>query len=240
MPSKPICAAFAVATGVALLAFEGAAQADGSYGQVTYPYEPAPFLPPPLLWRGFYIGGNIGGAWAIGTLNDNFTGTGFDTDHSGFIGGGQLGFNYQVRNLVLGVEWDFDWTSMSEVRNDVFVPQFGTLRASADTDWITTLAGRVGLANDRWLAFVKAGGGWVHNSATLTNLTTGAVASTSDTNGGFLVGGGVEYALTGHWTARAEFDYLALSDRTATGFFGNTFTFQREIEILKIGLNYKF
>jgi opacity protein-like surface antigen len=105
---------------------------------------------------------------------------------------------------------------------------------------VTTLAARVGLVNDRWLVYVKVGGGWVHNTASLSNLTTGASASASDTSGGFLVGGGVEYAFTPHWTARAEYTLLDLPDRTATGFFGNTFTFERDIEMLKVGLNYKF
>ena len=131
----------------------------------------------------------------------------FDTDHSGFVGGGQLVSNYQVSNLVLGVEWDFDWTSLSETGHGVFAPSVGTLQASADTDWVTTLAARIGLTSDRWLVFVKVGGGWVHNSASLTNLTTGVVVSTSDTRGGWLLGGGVEYAFTSHWTAKAEYSW---------------------------------
>src|SRR5262245_32599 len=240
MPNKPIRAAFAAATGVAVLALVDAAQADGPDDQVIHVYEPPPSPPPPFNWAGFYIGGNIGGAWATSTLTDNFTNTSFDTDQSGFISGGQLGFNFQIRNLVLGVEWDFDWTSVGKTRNAVDVPFVGTLQTSADTDWVTTLAARVGLTLDRWLVFIKAGGGWVHDSASLTSLTTGAVVSTSDTRGGWLVGGGVEYAFASHWTAKLEYDALELSDRTATGPLGNTFTFERDIQMLKFGLNYKF
>jgi opacity protein-like surface antigen len=239
MSNRRICPAIVAAVGVGFVALTGAAHADGSYGPVAGLYE-APLPPPPLRWSGLYFGGNVGGGWATATLTDNFTGANFDTDHSGFIGGGQLGFNYQIRNLVLGVEWDFDWTSLDETGRGVFVPSFGVLRASAETDWVTTVAARVGLVNERWLVYLKVGGGWVHNTVSLTNLTTGASASTSDTSGGFLVGGGVEYAFTPHWTARAEYSFLSLSDRTATGFSGNTFTFERDIEMLKIGLNYKF
>jgi outer membrane immunogenic protein len=240
MTNRPL--ALAMAAAVALLGLVGAAHADGPYGKVKQTYEPPPPpLPPPLTWSGFYIGGNIGGAWANGTLTDNYTGLDFDTDHSGFIGGVQIGYNYQIRNLVVGIEWDFDWTSIGETSNSVFVPFAGsTFRASADTDWVTTLAARAGLTFDRWLVFVKAGGGWVQNSASITNLTTGAVASTSNTNSGWLIGAGVEYALAGHWTAKLEYDFLQLSDRTATGFFGNTFTFDRDLQMVKFGLNYKF
>jgi outer membrane immunogenic protein len=219
----------------------GAAQADGPYGRAPQAYAPPlPPLPPPFSWTGVYIGANLGGAWASGTLTDVGSGVSFDTGHTGFIGGGQIGYNYQIRNLVLGVEWDFDWTSLGETGGGVTVPLVGTLQASADTDWVTTLAARIGLTADRWLVFVKVGGGWVHNSASLTNLTTGAVASTSDTRGGWLVGGGVEYAFTNNWTAKLEYDFLGLQDRTVTGPLGNTFTFDRDLQMLKVGLNYKF
>src|SRR6478735_3829296 len=74
-------------------------------------YTPPP--PPPVYsWTGFYIGGNLGGAWARGSVNDSLFGLSASSDRSGFIGGGQLGVNYQFSNIVLGAEWDFDWTSL--------------------------------------------------------------------------------------------------------------------------------
>jgi outer membrane autotransporter protein len=240
MPNLRIGHALPLVLALAFLTPGGGAQADGPYGRAKEAYVPPPPPPPPFTWAGFYIGGNIGGAWANGTFTDNFTGVSFDTDHSGFIGGGQLGFNVQIRNLVFGVEWDFDWTSISETSNGVIIPFVGTLQASAETDWVTTLAARAGLTLDRWLVYMKVGGGWAHDSASLTNLTTGAVASSNDTRGGLLVGAGVEYAFTSHWTARAEYSFLDLSDRTVTGPLGSTFTFDRDIQMLKIGLNYKF
>ena len=73
-------------------------------------YSAAP--PPPVFsWTGFYIGGNLGGAWARGSVNDSLFGLSASSDRSGFIGGGQVGVNYQFSNIVLGAEWDFDWTS---------------------------------------------------------------------------------------------------------------------------------
>src|SRR5262249_52648553 len=142
---------------------------------------------PPFTWTGFYVGGNLGGAWANGTLTDTFSGVSFGTGHSGFIGGGQLGYNYQIGRLVLGAAGDFDWTSLNETSHSV-VTRFGTLEASADTLWVTTLAARVGVAADKWLLYVKGGGGWVHNTASIADLTTGATASINNTNGGWLVG----------------------------------------------------
>ena len=74
-------------------------------------YTPPPPTPPVFSWTGFYIGGNLGGAWARGTVSDSLFGLSASSDRSGFIGGGQLGVNYQFSNIVLGAEWDFDWTS---------------------------------------------------------------------------------------------------------------------------------
>lgn len=221
--------------GMAMLVLAGAARADGPYG-------PGPgrmiFEPPPIFtWSGFYIGGNIGGAWANSSLSDQATTLTYSTNHSGFIGGGQLGYNYQIRNLVLGIEWDFDWTSIGDTRSGIF---FGNaFQASADTDWITTLSGRVGLTVERWLMYMKIGGGWVHNSASITNLTTGVSASTSNTDGAWLVGAGVEYAFSNNWLAKAEYNYLGLSDRNVTA-AGNTYTWDRDVQMLKFGINYKF
>src|SRR6266704_2362367 len=47
-------------------------------------------------WTGFYIGGNVGGAWETSTLTDNLFGVSFSNSRSGFIGGGQIGYNWQV------------------------------------------------------------------------------------------------------------------------------------------------
>ena len=90
---------------------------------------PAYTPPPPVAnWTGFYIGGNLGGAWARGSVNDSLFGLSASSDRSGFIGGGQLGVNYQFSNIVLGAEWDFDWTSLDATGNGRFIPGFGTLQ----------------------------------------------------------------------------------------------------------------
>jgi outer membrane immunogenic protein len=57
-------------------------------------YTPPPPPPPVFSWTGFYIGGNLGGAWARGSVNDSLFGLSADSNRSGFIGGGQVGVNY--------------------------------------------------------------------------------------------------------------------------------------------------
>ena len=123
-------------------------------------YTPPPPPPPVANWTGFYIGGNLGGAWARGSVNDSLFGLSASSDRSGFIGGGQLGVNYQFSNIVLGAEWDFDWTSLDATGNGRFVPGFGTLQGSANTRWISTLAARFGVVlGSGVLLYGKAGGG---------------------------------------------------------------------------------
>ena len=195
-------------------------------------YTPPPPPPPVFSWTGFYIGGNLGGAWARGSVNDSLFGLSASSDRSGFIGGGQVGVNYQFSNIVLGAEWDFDWTSLDATGNGRFVPGVGTLQGSANTRWISTLAARFGVVlNNGVLLYGKAGGAWVDNNATITNLNTGASISASNRNSGWVVGGGVEWAIAGNWSAKLEYDFVQLDDLTfgPGPFLGNTFTASREI-----------
>ena len=201
---------------------------------------PAPI--PVFSWTGFYIGANIGGAWSHSTITDAITGATFNTDNSGFIGGGQVGFNYQVNNFVFGVEGDIDGTSLSKTGPGI-ATAFGTLQASASTDWMATLAGRVGIAFDRWLIYAKGGGAWVQNSATLTNLTTGASVSGSNTNSGWMAGVGAEWAFSGPWSAKVEYNHVWL-DNFSVGassiIAGDRFNVSRDIDMVKVGVNYRF
>ncbi len=208
--------------------------------RVKAPVMPPP--PPPFSWSGFYIGGDFGGAWAHGSVSDDLFGFSFSSDHSGGIGGGEVGFNYQFTNLVIGVEGNFDWTSLNATGTGVFIPAVGTLQGSVNTDWIATLTGRLGLAFDRWLWYVKGGGGWVQNTASITNLNTGASISASNSNSGWLIGGGIEWAFATNWSAKLEYDFLQLNDLTFSGvvFPADTFTASRDIEMFKVGLNYRF
>jgi outer membrane immunogenic protein len=203
---------------------------------------PPPPLPPPFSWTGFYIGGEIGGVWSNGHISDTLDGFDVSTSHDGIIGGGDVGFNYQTGNFVFGVEGNFDWTSLKATGSGVVIPAVGTLQASANTDWITTVAGRFGLAYNQLLFYGKAGGGWVGNTATVTNLTTGASISASNTRTGWLGGGGIEWAFDPHWSAKVEYDYIGLHSWTFTGPLipGDTWTANRNIQKLTVGLNYRF
>jgi len=217
--------------------------------------------PVPLFsWTGFYVGGNIGGAWSRNTWTDTILLTSFNNggNNGAFIGGGQVGVNYQVNNFVIGAEWDFDWAANHNNGSGVVVPGGDRIAVNVNDRWITTLAARFGVAVDHWLFYGKAGGGWVgNNGLTVTDLTTGfsftcGTASTLTTNcgrstGGWLVGAGFEYAFANNWTVKLEYDYLGLGNRSfvipagAPFLAGDTFTTNnRNVQMVKVGFNYLF
>jgi outer membrane immunogenic protein len=209
---------------------------------VTLPPRPAVpvYVAPSFSWTGFYLGGNFGGALANTTLTDNLTGVSLTANRNGWLDGGQAGFNYQIGNFVGGVEGTFDWTSLNTI-GAPFATSFGPLQLSANTQWLTTLAARLGFAADRWLVYGKAGGGWVSNNATVTSLTSQVSATTSTTTSGWLVGAGVEFGFTQNWSAKLEYDYLGLSGWTAASpVVADTVTVIRQINMITIGVNYRF
>jgi outer membrane immunogenic protein len=216
------------------------------------PVAPAPvFVPPPFSWSGFYIGGNLGGAWGHGNITDVLNpGVSFNSGNNGvFIGGGQVGFNYQVSSIVFGAEADFDWAANNNNTTTGVVTPLGIFTVSANDRWISTFAGRLGVAFDRWLVYAKGGGAWVGtNNFTVTNVPTNAqVSGGSSNNTGWLFGAGVEWAFAGNWTARLEYDYIGLSSRTfavpLTSPFlaGDVFTTgSNNVQMFTVGINYLF
>src|SRR4029077_1742194 len=111
------------------------------------------------------------------------------------------GYNFQAGHLLLGVEGDFDWANFDH-------PPFpAPTLGSVSNHWMSTAAGRVGLVNDRWLVFAKLGGGWVQSSA-IVNVPGSPSWSGSSTNGGWLIGGGIEYGFKSHWTGKGGDEFF--------------------------------
>jgi outer membrane immunogenic protein len=243
---------------------------------------PAPvFVPPPFTWTGFYVGVNVGGAWTSGNrsaqifapaafpfpVSTFFPGS-FGSGQSGVIGGGQAGYNWQTGSFVLGVETDFDGTSLSKTFDATGVPFSGagvpafllgdtlSVHAKTSLDWLGSTRGRVGwvpFPDNRWLIYgtggVAYGGGSANFTvfdATQNLLLTG---NPSSSRVGWVAGGGVEYALTNNWTIKAEYLYYNLGKSTFstapavltgfTGVFANGQVDYR-VQTVRAGVNYKF
>src|ERR1700729_2288100 len=106
------------------------------------PRAPVAYIPaaPMFSWTGFYIGGNVGGGWSRGNVTDSLFGVNFDNGNSAsFLGGGQVGGNYQIGSFVIGAEADFDWfANNNNSSNGTTVPGGAVLQASANNRWETT------------------------------------------------------------------------------------------------------
>ena len=182
----------------------------------------------PYIWSGFYVGANFGGAWSNGSLN--IPGNNLYGGLTEFIGGVQAGYNFQAGQFLFGVEGEFDGAGFAHPV--LSAPTLGYV----DQRWIGTVAGRVGLVNDRWLVFAKLGGGWVQSNATLN--FAGTVWNGSSTSSGWLIGGGIEYGFKAHWTVKLEYDYLGLSNWNSPTV--PSFALNRDLQMVKAGINYKF
>jgi hypothetical protein len=150
---------------------QAAAAADVS---VKAPIYKAPMVAPVYNWMGFYVGGHIGGAWSDITLTNSTVGASWNPGGAGFIGGVQPGFNLQAGNFLYGIEGDFDGSTFTSATVPTLTP-LGMIQASANKNWMTTLAARVGIASDRRLVYSKLGGGWAQGSAALDGVNGGAI-----------------------------------------------------------------
>jgi outer membrane immunogenic protein len=207
-------------------------------------YTPAPVVPV-FSWTGFYVGANVGGAWSSTTITSNITGANWKPSNTTFIGGGQLGYNYQWpgSNWVIGAEWTFDWGGGDKTSNVVTGPNGHQFQASANSaSWLTTLTGRLGYGADRWLVYGKGGWAWLETSAKITNLTTGAIATADHTGSGWVGGAGVEYAWTQNWTTKVEYNYIASGNWSSPNNFiaGGNASYKAHIQTVVFGVNYKF
>jgi outer membrane immunogenic protein len=236
----------------------------------------APPPPPVCIWCGFYIGGNVGVIWEHDpptvTFLDNGSGAiaaaaagviplAFSYDRAGVIGGGQIGYNWQIGTLVAGLETDFDGTSLRGGQTiNTAVPGFFALteRVAESTNWLGTARARLGVPWNNVLVYGTGGVAYagVNDSFFQSNIAGGGPLSTfaSETRTlvGWTAGGGFEYKW-GQWSAKAEALYynlgshtLAATLTTAAGarvtapptLFFTRFTDQGAIA--RVGLNYHF
>ena len=202
------------------------------------PVAPVAYAPPVYNWSGFYVGGNLGAGFAHSSWSDPFTG-GHDTfDKTGFIGGGQVGVNWQINALVLGIEGDFDWTGLKGSGHDSRGNTINT-----DTQWTSTVTGRIGAAFDRLLVYGKGGVAFAHVNGGLNDIF-GAAASTSQSRTGWTAGVGLEYAFAQNWSARIEYDYLGFGSEALNFATTNSPVYNSNaslnVQEVKAGINFKF
>lgn len=221
----------------------------------------APAPVPECNWSGFYVGLNVGGQWGHSedrSIDGYFNGVDnllWGYDESGVIAGGQVGYNFQWNWLVLGIEGDLGYMNL-DGRGTPRIDQrlfAGDTDGKTDSDFYTTIRGRIGFACHNWLFYGTGGGIGV-------NLETRVVddcdvfpcgdelinAGKTEFDWGWVGGGGIEHMLSCHWTIRAEYLRYKLDDQDFSGMgvnFGGRFRFTgigTEGNIVRAALNYKF
>ena len=189
-------------------------------------YVPPP--PPPPMWTGFYAGLNIGGGWDAGNGNSNawnlygMNGGVTNGMSGGVIGGGQVGYNYQLNGLggagslggmglLVGAEADFQGSSMGSNGNGGNYYYFGNYgsRTGVSVPWFGTVRGRLGLTVMPTLLIYGTGGfayADVSRNGGLLGWNNGSTTQT-----GWTAGGGAEWMFMPNWSAKAEYLYTDVS-----------------------------
>jgi outer membrane immunogenic protein len=181
------------------------------------PYYSAPTYAPASIqtysWMGPYLGFNIGYQWGVTTNNP--------TRPNGFAGGVQGGYNYQSGQFVVGGETDLQLSGA----DDRFAPwKFAN-------PWFGTMRGRAGVALNNVLLYGTGGLAYGGSRGQIGGATE------SRTHIGWAAGLGIEVGITPNWSAKAEYLYVDLNDRSyaITGTVNGI-----ESNLLRFGVNYRF
>lgn len=251
----------------------------GSAFAADLPSKKAPLLPPPppppALWTGFYVGLNAGYTWSdsnavnigsgsLAPFNPivGIAGSGVLAPNSdGFIGGGQIGYNYQFANsFVAGLEADIQGVAGSNNRVSSFAafgPLASSLSASKSIDYLGTVRGRVGYLFTPSLLIYGTGGlayGQANLSSSIFQTVGGLVGTSasafSDTRVGWTAGGGVEWLFLPQWSTKVEYLYYDLgtvSTASVISFTGipvpvatTASTSRFNGHVVRAGVNYHF
>ena len=179
-------------------------------------------------WTGFYFGANGGGGWGHSNWSTNATGIGL----SGGQVGGTVGYNRQLGNAVFGVEGDIDWSGLNGTNTTIGCPG----GCSTSDSWLSTVRGRIGYSFDRVMPYVTGG-----LAVGDIRAATPGLAGGTATNAGWTLGGGIEFALPGNWTAKAEYLRVDLGSFNCTGCSalpGDNVSMQQNV--IRAGVNYHF
>jgi outer membrane immunogenic protein len=209
---------------------------------------PAPLPPPVYSWTGFYIGGNGGGAFSKTdwTFFNGINSEAFGQDTSSWTVGGQIGYLYQFApNWVAGIEVSGNAMALEET--SISALNVDRSRTSEITDLLLVTA-RLGYASNNWLGYIK--GGYANAKIQFNTFipSTGQVTTrSSQRDGGWTVGAGVEYGFTPYITAGVEYNFarINIGDRNqdvSPGFIvPETVTSAKtDIQTVWARLNFKF
>ena len=190
-------------------------------------------------WTGLYAGGNFGygmGSFGPGTNPILDQAVILRPTLTGFVGGFQAGYNFQLpNNFVFGLEADISFPS------PIDKPATPITSFNTTFDYFATARSRFGYAVGRVLPYVTGGVAWGQTKVNLNDTDGKVVTSKSTTHVGWTAGAGIEYALIGNWTAKVEYNYIDLGAKTYTLDIPiqPTLTVDPKVHIVRLGLNYR-
>jgi outer membrane immunogenic protein len=213
---------------VTLAALMGVATAADLPRRPPPPAVKAPVYNPIFSWTGFYVGINGGGGWGRSrwdSIANHF-------NVSGGMIGGTVGYNMQSGQIVYGLEGDIDWSGIKGSTTQ----QCGQGCETSNT-WLSTVRGRLGYSFDRLLPYVTGGLAFGNVKASVPGF-----AGASNTDVGWTVGGGLEYALAQNWSLKAEYLHADLGKFNCGLSCGGPATDNVSLRanIVRGGVNYRF
>ena len=206
---------------------------------------------PVFSWTGCYVGAHVGGT-KIHSFTPRISKARAGqaaTTVTGAVAGGQVGCNYQQGNWVVGVEGEGSWSNSRATNSLTFSPTASESFTTKNTNDFS-IAGRAGIAFDRTLIYGKGGWAWGSFDYNSTFICCDFAAVRSDISGsstlnGFLVGAGIEHALTRNWTVKFEYNYVDFGSRFLNLHMtpgGDPIRISQSVtrQTFKVGANYLF
>ena len=209
--------------------------------------------PPVFTWTGFYVGINAGAmfnAYNNNTSNFVYGGSSQSNNKIGFIGGGQVGYNWQYNQILLGLEADFNGHSSISSNNSIY----GFGGGNSGSGFLGTGRGRLGyLFTPSFLVYITGGVAYGNPFSSANNTAAyflfpglgGAYGAGFNSNQnqfrvGYTGGGGFEYMFTPNWSVKAEYNYVDLGRQSSNfgTFFGGGS--RSTAHLARLGVNYHF
>ncbi|NJL08953.1 MAG: porin family protein [Methylacidiphilales bacterium] len=202
-------------------------------------------MAPAWSWTGGYIGLHGGYGW--GSADHSFhpsngvfapASGSFGPDIDGGLFGFQTGWNWQIGNVVVGLEGTTAWSGI-EGKDAAAFTAYPNATYKTEVESLSTFVARLGFANGGWLVYGKAGAAYGEVKSTLTDTGGQYFRRTSD-HIGWTVGLGVDYALTPNWILGLEYNYIDLGDQHYGGIAGLDYKDDITVSTVLARLSYKF
>jgi outer membrane immunogenic protein len=208
---------------------------------------PPPPAAPAWNWSGFYVGVEGGGGWARSQQTDTTGATTGPYNQSGGLAGGTIGYNWQMGNIVAGVEADMSWAHINgSVTLPLACPNGGGASCFTNMRWINTDRARIGVTSGQFLFYVTGGAAGANIRAgqapcAVPFAAVGQVASCGTrTEWAPTVGAGIEAMLAPHWSAKVEYLYTSFGTHTFYTVFIPVNVKENNVNIVRAGINYHF